>query len=222
MSEYYMLDSWGLKHGEPTQKPLDVDFDDWEEEWGLGEDDVEFLLGQSMKNLGIPQPIVMHWDEEIAGGGIAWELEGTPSKGPRNAQGIRRKWAYKACNPPLFHKDLITAINECGVDNLETFDVKIIDPTTHEVCEDYKAINVVGLIKAVDMSGSVATVHSEDGLGDTDFDSVKLDEVAIRGLKMFRLAESVNAIVIHNLVKEHLEAKGGFELTFTEPEKWVG
>ncbi len=222
MSEFYMMDSWGLKDEEPTQKPLDVDFDDWEENWGIGENDIEFLFGKTMKNLGIPVPIEMEWDDEIAGGGLFWEMEGHPSVGPRNEQGIRRKWAYKACNPPLFHNELIKAIRECGVDNLETFDVKIVDPVTNQVCEDYQAINIVGLIKAVDMNKSIATTHSDDGLIDTDFESVKLNEETINGQKIFRLAESVNAVVVHRSVKEYLESKGGFELTFTKPEKWFG
>ncbi len=222
MSEYYMMDSWGLKGGEPTQKPVDVNFNDWIDKWGIGYHDVEFLLGRSLKHLGIPNPIEMKWDEEIGGGGLFWELEGRPSEGPRNGQGIRRKWAYKACIPPLFHKELVKAIRECGVDNLEAYDVRIVDSATNEICEDYQAVNIVGLIKAVDMDQSVATPHSDDGLVDTDFDSVKLDEAAIKGQLMFRLAESINAVVVHQSVKEYLESKGGFELTFTKPENWVG
>jgi hypothetical protein len=209
MSEFYMMDSWGLKGGEPTQKPRHSDF-------------VKFLLGRSIENLCISTPIKMQWEEEVAGGGLAWLLEGSPSEGPRNQKGVRRKWAYDACIPPLFHKSLVNALRESGVDNLETFDVCLLDTITNEVCDDYQAVNIVGLIKAVDMSKSIAMVYSEDGLFDTDFASVKLNEEVIRGVKMFRLAESVNAVVVHRSVKAYLESKGGFELTFTEPEKWIG
>ena len=69
---------------------------------------------------------------------------------------------------------------------------------------------------------SQATPHSPDGLIDTDFDSVAIDEVPTHGRLCFRLAESVNALVVHRSVKEHLESKGGFELTFTEPKDWIG
>lgn len=217
-----MMESWGLQHGEPTQKPMDVDFDDWADEYGLDEDKVDFRLGWTMKHLGLPDPIEMVWDEEIAGGGVAWETEGNPSQGPRNENGVRRKWAYKASDPPLFHQELVAAIQECGVGNLETYKVRIVDPKTKGICEDYFAVNFVGLVKAVDMGKSQAVSHSEDGLIDTDFDSVAIDESAARGQKMFRLAESVNALVVHRTIKEHLESKGGFELTFTEPKDWVG
>jgi hypothetical protein len=222
MSEYYMMESWGLKHGEPTQKPLSVDFDDWADDYGLDELQVDFLLGWRLKDLGLPDPIQMTWKEEIAGGGVVWEMEGTPSQGPRSAQGVRRKWAYKASDPPLFHKELVAALQECGVDNLEVFPVRITDTRTGEVCDDYLAVNFVGLVKAADMGTSQATPHSPDELIDTDFDSVTINEGAAKGFKMFRLAESVNALVVHRSIKEHLESKGGFELTFTEPEDWVG
>lgn len=222
MSEYYMMDSWGLDNDEPTLKPLDVDFDDWEDDYGINDDNVEFWLGKPMNHLGMPDPIEMEWDDEIAGGGIVWETEGQPSIGPRSEEGVRMKWAYNASDPPLFHKDLVAALRECGVDNIETHKVQIVDRKTGNVCEDYLAINLVGLVKAVDMNKSKAAVHTDDGLIDTDFDSVAINEKAAKGSKMFRLAESVNAIVVHRSVKEYLEAKGGFELTFTEPKNWVG
>ena len=222
MSNYYMLESWGLKYGEPTQKPLDVDFDDWADDYGLNESKVEFRLGWLLGNLGLPVPIEVRWDEQIAGGGIVWEMEGQPSSGPRSAGGVRRKWLYKASDPPLFHRDLVAALHECGVDNLETFEVRIVDVQTGEICTDYLAVNVLGLVAAADMRKSQATTHSPDGLIDTDFDSVVLDEGAAQDLLCFRLAENINALVIHRSVKEHLESKGGYELTFTEPKDWIG
>jgi hypothetical protein len=217
-----MVESWGLKNEEPTQKPKSVDFDDWVDDYGLSERDVSFLLGRPLAKLNIPKPIQMVWKDEIAGGGPVWEMEGKPSPGPRSADGIRRKWAYKVSDPPLFHKELVTAIQQCGVDNLEVFPVAINDPRTGEVCNDYLAVNFVGLLKAADMSKSQATSHSPDGLIDTDFDSVAINERVVRDFKMFRLAECVTALVVHRSIKEHLESLGGFELTFTEPKDWIG
>lgn len=222
MTNYFMMESWGLANEEPTQKPGRVDFDDWADEYGLDANKVNFRLGWRLAGLNIPNPIRMVWKEEIAGGGLAWEMEGKPSQGPRSADGVRRKWLYKAGNPPLFHKALVGAIREFGVDNLEVFPVAITDRRTGEVCNDYFAVNIVGLVKAADMAKSRATSHSPDGLIDTDFDSVAIDERTPRDFKMFRLAESVNALVVHRSVKEHLESLGGFELTFTEPKDWIG
>jgi hypothetical protein len=217
-----MMESWGLEIEEPTQKPGRVDFDDWADKYGLNENKVNFRLGWRLAGLNIPNPIRMVWKEEIAGGGLAWEMYGKPSQGPRSADGVRRKWLYKAGNPPLFHKALVDAIRACGVGNLEAYPVAITDTRTGEVCNDYFAVNFVGLVKAVNMAKSLATPHSPDGLIDTDFDSVALDESAARDSKIFRLAENVSALVVHRSVKEHLESLGGFELTFTEPKDWIG
>ncbi len=52
-----------------------------------------------------------------------------------------------------------------------------------------------------------------------DFDSVVLDEPAISDALIFRLAESVNAIIVHEKVKQHLEASGINTLTFLKPEE---
>lgn len=43
-----------------------------------------------------------------------------------------------------------------------------------------------------------------------------------RGTLMFRLAEAVNAIVIHEKVKAAVQAAGIDTLTFMPPEDWVG
>jgi hypothetical protein len=55
-----------------------------------------------------------------------------------------------------------------------------------------------------------------------DFNSLAIDEAAAGGALLFRLAESVNAIVVHERVRRHLEASGITTLTFIEPEDWAG
>ena len=222
MSNYYMMDSLGSEDEEPTVFPSDFDFDDWEDDYGLNEVLVIFIAGDAMQHLNLPEPIKMIWDSDIGGGGLAWELEGKPSNGPRNSQGIRMQWVYDACDPPLYHKDVVAALKECGVDNIETYKTRITNEKTGEVCEDYLAVNIVGLVKAADMSKSKAVMHTSDGLIDTDFDSLVLNEEAAAGYKLFRLAENISGVVIHRSVKEYLESKGGFELTFKEPKDWIG
>ena len=216
MSEYYMMDCWGLDGDEPVQKPMDADLDDYDED-----DEIEWFCGQII-GIDLPNPIEIEWNPELSGGGPAWEAFGYASEGLKNENGVRRQWAYPANDPPLFHRDLVAALQKCGVDNFNVYETNIEDTKSGSICKDYLAINIIGLIKAADMEKSKAVIHSEDGLVDTDFDSVELDGSAIRGCKIFRLAESINALVIHREVKDYLESKGGFGLTFTPPEKWIG
>lgn len=215
MSNYYMMDCWGLDGDERTQKPqnANLDFDE--------DDSVQFFVGLPLR-VNLPIPLELEWDPDISGGGAAWEEFGKPSSGPRNQLGIRRQWAYPANDPPLFHREIISALRECGVDNFQAFETRITDVYSGEICCDYLAVNFLGLVKAADPSKSKAVTHSEDGLIDTDFEPVSINEAATRGLLLFRMAECVTALVVHVRVKEHLEAKGGFELVFTPPEKWIG
>lgn len=211
-----MMDSWGLKEDEPYQMPRSVLSS--EQEPGL----FQFRRGRAIPSHSLSSPIKMVWERQLFGGGLAWEMFGSPSDGPRSQRGVRRKWAYMACDPPLMHRDLVMALRSAGADTIEDFAVEIMDEETDEVCDDFLAINIVGLVAAADLGRSSVVLHDERGLIDADFDSLSLDDHRIKGRLLFRLAESVNAVVVEAHVKSKLEALGGFELTFAVPESWIG
>jgi hypothetical protein len=123
---------------------------------------------------------------------------------------------YMNCDMPIFRDDLLEALDEAGVDNLQLFDLVITDPENGKEYTNYKAVNILGLIQAADMKKSVATVHTGGPIIDVDFDKLVLDETAPEGAYMFRLAESVNTVLVHRDVKEYLEKKGFTGLEFYE------
>lgn len=128
--------------------------------------------------------------------------------------------SYLRAAAPLFRDDLIEALLACGVDNLELHSVAITDPDNGQVHTNYKAVNVLDLIAAADMQQSNATVHPNGPpLIDVDFDSVVIDPKKAHDLLFFRLAESTNAIIVHEDVKNCLLAKGFTDLAFYETEK---
>ena len=129
------------------------------------------------------------------------------------------KHLYKA-GIPLLSGELFRALREAGVDNLETFPAMVSDPLTGESLR-YAAFNVIGLIAAADMGASVYDTAGGPPLIAVDFDSVVLDEKKIRGVRLFRLAENVCAIVIQDRVKQRLEA-ANLGLEFIEPKDWAG
>lgn len=55
-----------------------------------------------------------------------------------------------------------------------------------------------------------------------DFDSLAIDAARARGALMFRLAESVSGIVVHESVRKAVEAAGIDSLSFTVPADWAG
>ncbi|WP_431688126.1 imm11 family protein [Hahella sp. NBU794] len=129
--------------------------------------------------------------------------------------------SYLQAAAPIFRDDLISALEECGINNLETYNAEISDPDNGAVYSNYKVVNIIGLISAADMQKSAAIVHDSGSspLYDVDFDSLVIDPAKAGGHYFFRLAESTNALIVHEKVKQHLLAKGFTDLAFYEPSK---
>jgi hypothetical protein len=123
---------------------------------------------------------------------------------------------------PLMTKRLLAALRGAGVDNLDTYKAVIVDPASKKEYPDYVAFNIVGTIAAADLKKSKMDPNNPTRMIAADFDSVTIDPKAPRGALMFRLAESVNAIVVHEKVKRAIEASGITTLTFVAPEDWAG
>jgi hypothetical protein len=118
---------------------------------------------------------------------------------------------------PLFREDLIAAMQEAGVDNLDLYDAVIYDPDTKKRYTNYKAVNIIGAIAAADMSKSKATVHPGGPVIDVEFDELVLDETRTGGVLIFRLAEATGTILVHERLRDHLLAKGFTALEFLDP-----
>ena len=122
----------------------------------------------------------------------------------------------------LFTKPMLASIEAAGVDNLETFDAILHDPATGQKYNNYKAINIVGAVAAANLGESEFEAPSGSPIVDVDFDSLVIDEKKAGGLLMFRLAECVTAIMIHERVKKQLEADEIPYLDFVEPKDFIG
>lgn len=121
----------------------------------------------------------------------------------------------------LMSRRLATVLTEAGISNIDFYETEIHDLETREIHRDHLAFNVVGTIAAADLSQS--QYSAPDGaMISVDFDSVVIDPQKARGALLFRLAESVNGIVVHESVKNAIEVAGIDTLTFIPPEEWVG
>jgi Immunity protein family (Imm11) len=117
---------------------------------------------------------------------------------------------------------LLQALQSAGVDNLDTYAVELLDPVSGKTHKDFVAFNVVGKIAAADTAATRFSPTSSDRMISADIDSLALDDTKARGALMFRLAESVNAIIVHDSVRQAVLAAGIDTLTFLEPEDWAG
>jgi hypothetical protein len=121
----------------------------------------------------------------------------------------------------IMSRRLAKALADAGISNIDFYETEIYDHETRETYHDHLAFNLIGTIAAADLSKSI--YEAPDGpVISVDFDSVSIDEKKTRGALMFRLAEAVNGVVVHESIKNAIEAAGIDTLTFFRPEEWVG
>ncbi|MFY2558794.1 hypothetical protein ACN469_14295 [Corallococcus terminator] len=113
------------------------------------------------------------------------------------------------------------ALLEAGVDNVDVYDAVIQSEDGTIAHRGYKAFNVIGLVRAANLAETV--FHSPDSstLIDASIDHLAIDGDKPRGLKLFRLAENVSAVLVHEDVKRVLESKSFPHLRFLEPREFV-
>lgn len=122
----------------------------------------------------------------------------------------------------LMRDDLLRALDSAGVDNLQSFPAVIVDDTKGEKHTNYSAVNIVGTIACADMAESERMDDEDDeDLVNVDFDSLVIDEAKAGDALLFRLAESVSAIIVHQRVRDAVDgAIPG--MTFYGPGEWAG
>lgn len=121
---------------------------------------------------------------------------------------------------PIMSKRLADALAEVGVDNLQLFPVILRNTVTGQVY-DYQAYKVVGLVAAADLSASESTVHDNKPVADVSFEKLVVDESKPHSLLIFRLAEDISALLVHDKVRKHVLSRGIDTLKFIKPEDYV-
>ena len=161
-------------------------------------------------------------------------------------------------NPPLWRDDLVQALRDCGVHNLETYAVAIHNPDNRPVIDDfhrelreagvedverylrgighadlagwidpapgaifshYQAVNILGLVPAARLGEAHRLGARDMSLPGPQLDHLAADAQTPPGLKLFRLAESPNAILAHRSLRDALLDRGfGSDLAFHDLE----
>jgi hypothetical protein len=113
------------------------------------------------------------------------------------------------------------ALREAGVDNLDVYDARIQSGDGSVVYEGYKAFNVIGMVQAADLSRTVFNDPSGSRLIDAGIENLAIDPKKTKDLLMFRLAEYVAAVIVHEKVKRAIEAKKFPYIVFREPSDFI-
>jgi hypothetical protein len=117
--------------------------------------------------------------------------------------------------PTIMRNDLYEAIVSAGVDNLDVWDAIVRKADGTLLSDQYKAFNVIGLRSAG--SGTTYAPENPSRMIDASIESLKIGENEARGLYLFRLAESCGIIVVHEKVKNAIEARGIQNIRFIDP-----
>jgi hypothetical protein len=123
---------------------------------------------------------------------------------------------------PLMSSRLKEALTNAGVDNVDFYPAEIADLKSGTVIKDFVAFNIVGKISAADLAKTQFSPGSDARMISADIDSLSVDEARGGGALLFRLAESVNAIVVHERVQKSVESAGIDGVAFVEPSEWAG
>lgn len=121
---------------------------------------------------------------------------------------------------PIMSERLANALTGAGVDNIDFFDAILTNTITGEAYK-YRAFNIIGIIAAADLGRSEWDSYDDIPNGDVSFYNLIINEKNCRNTLLFRLAENLGAILIHQHVKDYIISKGIDTLRFMPPEDWV-
>lgn len=122
---------------------------------------------------------------------------------------------------PLMSRRLAAALGRAGVDNIDFYPAEILYEPTGARLDSHLAFNLIGLVAAADLAASRYDAP-EGPLISVDFESLAIDDAKTGGALMFRLAECVTCIIVHESVRNIVEAEGIDTLDFLDPKNWIG
>lgn len=163
--------------------------------------DENWMLGRPVDESAVPQPLKYTLDPNYGGA---------------------PKAMYASKANPVMRDDLVQVLTNAGVENIQYFDAILVDPESGREYKNYKAFNIVGLVAAANMEESELMGTSDSVIGDVDFHALVIDDSKVKGLLLFRLAEKISAIIVHEKLKAAIEAAGIPGFIFYGPGEWSG
>jgi hypothetical protein len=148
-----------------------------------------------------PNPLVLSWDPDHEGG---------------------VRLPFYSAGTVLMHHELVAGLTNAGVDNLDAYPCIIRSQSGKPDCKDYVAVNVLGIVDAIDHENSIIVGDDPD---DLFFEGLAIDPEKARGLLLFRLKGAENLVVVNeNLVTRLIASSSpvlqGIE--FLDPANYSG
>lgn len=107
---------------------------------------------------------------------------------------------------PLFSGRFLSCLQSAGVDNVDRYRAQIVSAEGEPVDTEFHAVNIVGLIAAVDAARSRA--HPLSAYPMLEFEHLVVDEAAVGANRLFRLADNPSFILVNRAVRDAMEGAG--------------
>jgi hypothetical protein len=120
---------------------------------------------------------------------------------------------------PLMSERLIKALTSAGVDNFDAYPMILQREDTGEKWTNYKAMNFIGRIDAIDRAKSDC---EEDELGALECQSITIDPKRVGNALCFRLLDGPDLLVIHEQVAQELRKHEFVALLVQKTEDYDG
>lgn len=120
---------------------------------------------------------------------------------------------------PLMSERVAQALLAAGVTTLDLYQALLRNRATGQTVP-YFAYNVTLLLAVADMQRSDWECYDNTPMYDVSFYDLVIDESRCQGELLFRLGQNVNALIVHDQVRQSVLESGIDTLTFTKPEDW--
>ncbi len=115
---------------------------------------------------------------------------------------------------PIMSNSFYQALVDAGVDNMDAYEAVLQSEDGTVEYKGFKAVNIIGVIKA---TGEKTQFTGDSRLIDAGMDGVEIDSGKASGALMFRLAENLSTVIVHERVKRFIESKGFASVVFRDP-----
>ena len=132
------------------------------------------------------------------------------------------KLMYDEKSVPIMHASVRMALEGAGVTNIQYFDAELVEPASGASRCDYFAFNVVGRIACSPDVTATLMGTSSSTMDDADVHGLEIDDDKPGGALLFRAAENMTAIVVHQSVKAAIVAAGLPGFVFYKSGEWCG
>jgi hypothetical protein len=102
-------------------------------------------------------------------------------------------------------KKLFGVLRQAGVDNIDVYRTVLYYPDGRVASEDLLAFNLIGKVAAADLDKSIYDKEQPDSFIAMTIDKLEVKDALPQSLLMFRMAESVTTILVHEKIKNAVE-----------------